>query len=324
MASRDTEDSDEEEEGQVASSSSKKTRRQKAALKKSEEAEIASVERSHLDGDRLPESAEDFDRLLLSSPASSQLWVRYMAFHLHATEVDRARAVAERALKTIPFREEGEKLNVWGAWLNLENLYGSQPTLLRVFHSALQECDPLKVFMRLASVYTESDKLDLAEQLYLTMSKKFGSSVKVWVEFGEFLMRKDKHAMARSQLQRSLKKLPTKQDHVSVISSFARLEYRHGDPERGATMFEQLLTSYPKRVDLWTVYVDMATKAGDLAKARGILERAIQLKLSARKMKALFKRYLQLEMDHGTPACVEGVRGKARAYVEARTAVDTA
>ena len=33
-----------------------------------------------------------------------QLWTRYMAYFLHATEVDKARAIAERALKTISFR----------------------------------------------------------------------------------------------------------------------------------------------------------------------------------------------------------------------------
>lgn len=30
-----------------------------------------------------------------------------------------------RALETISFREEGEKLNVWVAYMNLENAYGN-------------------------------------------------------------------------------------------------------------------------------------------------------------------------------------------------------
>jgi hypothetical protein len=32
-----------------------------------------------------------------------------------------------RALETINFREESEKLNVWVAYLNLENVYGTPP-----------------------------------------------------------------------------------------------------------------------------------------------------------------------------------------------------
>jgi rRNA biogenesis protein RRP5 len=41
-------------------------------------------------------------------------------------EMDKARQVAQKALKTINFREEREKMNVWIALLNLENLYGSE------------------------------------------------------------------------------------------------------------------------------------------------------------------------------------------------------
>lgn len=57
-----------------------------------------------MDPGRQPQSADDFDRLVLSSPDSSILWLQYMAFHLQATEIEKARAVAERALKTISFR----------------------------------------------------------------------------------------------------------------------------------------------------------------------------------------------------------------------------
>lgn len=51
-----------------------------------------------------PESAEAFERLLLSSPDSSLLWLQYMAFQLQATQIEQARTIAERALKTISFR----------------------------------------------------------------------------------------------------------------------------------------------------------------------------------------------------------------------------
>ena len=61
-----------------------------------------------LEGDRQPETADDFDRLVLQSPDSSLVWLRYMAFHLETSEIDRARSVAERALKTISFRYDFE------------------------------------------------------------------------------------------------------------------------------------------------------------------------------------------------------------------------
>ena len=62
------------------------------------------MEQTLLDTNRPPETPDDFDRLLVSHPNSSTIWVQYMAYHLHTAEVDKARAVAERALKTISFR----------------------------------------------------------------------------------------------------------------------------------------------------------------------------------------------------------------------------
>lgn len=111
-----------------------------------------------MDPSRQPQSADDFDRLVLSSPNSSILWLQYMAFHLQATEIEKARAVAERALKTMCFREEQEKLNVWVALLNLENMYGTEETLMKVFERAVQYNEPLKVFQHLCDIYASSEK----------------------------------------------------------------------------------------------------------------------------------------------------------------------
>lgn len=74
--------------------------------KQQAEKDLARLEEALMDPGRQPESADDFDRLVLSSPNSSILWVQYMAFHLQATEIEKARAVAERALKTISFRSQ--------------------------------------------------------------------------------------------------------------------------------------------------------------------------------------------------------------------------
>ena len=59
-------------------------------------------------------------------------------------------------------REEGEKLNVWVAWMNLENLYGSHEQLMEVFESALQQNEPIEVFTRLVVIYEESNKMEVS------------------------------------------------------------------------------------------------------------------------------------------------------------------
>ena len=49
--------------------------------------------------------------------------LRYMAFHVLQADIAAARSIAERALRTIDFREEEEKMNLWIAYVNLEHKY---------------------------------------------------------------------------------------------------------------------------------------------------------------------------------------------------------
>ncbi len=60
------------------------------------------------------------------------------------------------------FREEQEKLNVWVAMLNLENMYGTQESLQKVFERAIQYCEPLPVYQQLADIYAKSDKFKVS------------------------------------------------------------------------------------------------------------------------------------------------------------------
>ena len=59
------------------------------------------------------------------------------------------------------FREEQEKLNVWVALMNLENLYGTQESLVKVFERALQQNEPKKVFFQLIGIYSRTDKTEV-------------------------------------------------------------------------------------------------------------------------------------------------------------------
>jgi rRNA biogenesis protein RRP5 len=48
-----------------------------------------------------PQTASDYERLLLGQPDNSELWIRYMAFQMNVSELANARKIAERAIKTI-------------------------------------------------------------------------------------------------------------------------------------------------------------------------------------------------------------------------------
>lgn len=53
-----------------------------------------------------------------------------------------------------------------------------------------------------------------------------------------------------------------------------------------------------------------------LSICRNLFERVTNLRLSTRKMKFFFKKYLDFEQKYGTPELVIGVRKKALEYVE--------
>ncbi len=59
------------------------------------------------------------------------------------------------------FREEQEKLNVYVAYLNLENMYGSHESLTSLFDRALQHNDPASVYQQLITIYSRSGKMDV-------------------------------------------------------------------------------------------------------------------------------------------------------------------
>ena len=105
-----------------------------------------------------PQTASDFERLLLGQPDSSELWIAYMASQMQVNDLSSARQIAERALKTINIREETEKLNVWIAYLNLEVAYGTDETVQEVFKRACTYNDDREVHERLASIYIQSGK----------------------------------------------------------------------------------------------------------------------------------------------------------------------
>lgn len=104
-----------------------------------------------------PQSVDDFERQLLGQPNSAGLWVAYMKFQEDLGEIEKARAILERALRTIHIREEDEKLDIWTAWLYLENAHGTQESLDGIFERACQNSNKALLFERLANIYSDPE-----------------------------------------------------------------------------------------------------------------------------------------------------------------------
>ncbi|KAJ3065320.1 Protein RRP5 [Podochytrium sp. JEL0797] len=307
-------DSDDEDESTTTNNESKKSKRAKKRAKQEEEDRIAQQELELLET-KAPDSADAFERILMGSPNSSFLWIKFMAFHLQMAEIAKARDVGERALKTIPFRESQELINVWVALLNLENTYGDRESLIKLFERAVSYNEPKAMYLNLANIYERSEDYEELDALFKVMAKRFKESCKIWVAYGLSLLKRGNVAESRKILQRSLLSL-AKRKHLKVVCKFAQMEFKHGEAERGRTLFEGIISHHPKRLDMWSVYLDMEIRNGDLENIRRLFERTIALKLSSKKMKFLFKKYLEFEKTKGTPEGVKHVKESAMEYVE--------
>ncbi|XP_046478494.1 rRNA biogenesis protein RRP5 [Neodiprion pinetum] len=306
--------SDSDEEAESPQKKKKLSAAERREQERQKEREIREREEA-LASNQLPNSVDQFDRLVMSSPNSSVVWVQYMAYHLQATEIEKARAVAKRAIKTINFREENEKLNVWQAWLNLESRFGTLESMNEVFQEAVRTNDAFKVYTHMLTLHANANRQAALDKTITTITGKFKQNPLAWIESGIALLKMRLKDRSRHIMQRALQSLPAHQ-HVDLMVRFAQLENKYGDKERAQTLFEKILSSYPKRVDVWSAYVDALIKSADIPIARQVLERAAAQTLPARKMKTIFKKYIAFEEHHGTAENVIKVQEMARNYIE--------
>ncbi|XP_050380953.1 rRNA biogenesis protein RRP5 [Argentina anserina] len=293
----------------------KKKKLPKKKARDEREREIRAAEERLLEKD-IPRNDEEFEKLVRSSPNNSYVWIKYMEFVLSMADVEKARSIAKRALETINFREENEKLNVWVAYFNLESKYGSPPevAVMKVFQKALQYHDPKKVHLALLGVFERSELHKLADELADNMIKRFKKSCKVWLRRVQRLLLQQQDGV-QDLVSRAEKILP-KHKQIKFLSQTAILEFKCGNPERGRSLFENILRQNPKRTDLWSVYLDQEIRLGDTDLIHALFERATSLSLPAKKMKFLFKKYLDYEERHGNEERANYVKQKAMSYVE--------
>ena len=165
------------------------------------------------------------------------------------------------------------------------------------------------------------------EDIYKKLCKKYFESLEIWSGYIEFLfeMRSQDGDFTEPKtiLQRSLQALP-KANHVNIISKFGMLEFRFGSPEHGRTMFEGIVSNYPKRMDIWSIYMDMEIKFGgegkaNQAQARHLFERCLSLTEISRKpkkMKLVFRKYMEYENSLGNEKKLAELRQRVEQYIE--------
>lgn len=55
---------------------------------------------------------------------------------------------------------------------------------------------------------------------------------------------------------------------LSLIVRFAIMEFKYGEEDQGAAIFETILSSDPRKVMIWTTYVDQLVKKNKIDQAR--------------------------------------------------------
>ncbi|RID80737.1 hypothetical protein BRARA_A03376 [Brassica rapa] len=150
------------------------------------------------------------------------------------------------------------------------------------------------------------------------MIKKFKQSCKVWLRKIQSYLKQDEENI-QSVVNRALLCLP-RHKHIKFISQTAILEFKCGVADRGRSLFEGVLREYPKRTDLWSVYLDQEIRLGEVDVIRSLFERAISLSLPPKKMKFLFKKFLEYEKSAGDEERVEYVKQRAMEYADSTLA----
>lgn len=154
----------------------------------------------------------------------------------------------------------------------------------------------------------------------------------MWENYADYLHKvAGKPEQARALVKRATQALDGRH-HLPLLVRFAALEFHspNGDPETGRTLFEGLLSGYPKRFDLWNQLLDLETAAYakekkkdkegggggvDATAVRDVFERGTKVRgLKADKAKRWFQRWARWEDENGDAKSREKVSARAQLW----------
>ncbi|GMR42087.1 hypothetical protein PMAYCL1PPCAC_12282, partial [Pristionchus mayeri] len=316
-------ESEGEEKMEVEEEETKKEKKEKkkksemsiSELEVEKEKKLSAKERKMMEEEGELTSDGDYARALKGDPNDAQLWIRYMSHFMGKDELAKARAIAEKALTTINYREDAELFVLWCAYVNLEVSFGDVDSWNGVFTRACESADSYKMHKHMAAILAENEKFAEADAIFEKLIKKFRSkSDEVWTLYGEYLYSNGREEEARALMTRALQCVPNTR-HVALIARFAALEYTKGDEEKGRNIFENLLATYPKKTEVWSTYVDLSVKHANVDQARHVLERVTSLPLSVFKLRPFYKKWIELETREGDEKSLAEVKKKALEYL---------
>lgn len=84
-------------------------------------------------------------------------------------------------------------------------------------------------------------------------------------------------------------------------------------------MFEALLTTFPKRLDIWNQLLDLEIQQGEQDIVRGVFERMVKMNKGLKPKQAIawFRRWSEWEEKEGDKKSKEKVLAKTQEWVTA-------
>ena len=206
-----------------------------------------------------------FEQMLIANPNNSFIWTHYISHWLSKKGYKEAKVLWERAVKTIDITNLREKLNLWIAYMNFESKFGKEKEFQSVVKRALKVNDQREVYIAVIDIYLKRKSYKIIEGIYVILSRKYKFDVDIWKRYIEYLFTAQKIKDDESNedhillvdvelsekekvLSRALQILDRK-DQIELIRKYAIEEYKQGNIEKGRTMFESIIHSYPKRTD---------------------------------------------------------------------------
>ena len=271
-----------------------------------------------------------YERMLIAEPNDSYLWIHYISYALDKQGYEHAKALCERAVKTIDMTKLKEKINLWTAYMNLESKFGNEDEFKSIVKRALKVNDQKTIYLTVIDIYMQRKNYKIIEPIYLILTKKFNFHLDIWKKYFEYLFLASKiksnskhedHILLKEVdlterekvLSKSLQVIQDRKEQVELITKYAIEEYKYGNCEKGKTMLESIIHSYPKRTDIISTYIDMEVKyVKKKISVRNVFEKLLSRdKIKINQIKFLFKKYLAFEVENGTEKDVERVKQKA-------------
>ena len=250
-------------------------------------------------------NAEYYEKKILSNKDNSFYWIEYASYILDNLNLASARKIFERAIKAISISNLQEKINIWVAYLNLENIYGDSNSFENIIQRALEVNDKKKIYLHLIDIYkinNNNNNINLINDVFKMIFNIDNNDINVWKKYFDFIFDvnynnnnndNNNEFNINEKLNHCLQILNNK-NHLNILIYYGTLLYKYKDFEKGRNVFDKILKDFPKRIDIWFIYIDMEVKySGNNEKVKKFFDKMFDVDFKLKQLKNLMKKYLE-------------------------------